>query len=103
VITSASTYLDKVSWYKQRCKDLESIVFVIGADTWDRLRDSVRYNGISQDMLYDFFSGNNVNFLVFNRHNKLTTDDKWDKLIIDCQDARLFNNSLSSTEIRVVV
>lgn len=103
VITSASTYLDKVSWYKQRCKDLESIVFVIGADTWDRIRDSVRYNGISQDMLYDFFSGNNVNFLVFNRHNKLTTDDKWDKLIIDCQDARLFNNSLSSTEIRVVV
>lgn len=96
IVTKARTFLDKA---RQFAKEGRQIVFVIGADTWNRLLNPT-YAG-DMPFLYSNFVNMNVTFLVFNRAGAtISTDPIMDQLRKRHPQALKFNVSMSSTEIR---
>lgn len=96
LVTKARTFLDKA---KQFAKEGRKIVFVVGADTWNRLLDP-KYAG-NMNFLYAEFVKMNVQFLVFNRAGtSISTDPIMDQLRIRDLRTSSINISVSSTEIR---
>lgn len=78
-----------------------NIVFVVGADTWTRILNPI-YSG-PQEYTYKIFKENNVKFLVFGREGiDIRNKYELDKLRIVDKRAYNFNNSASSTNIRML-
>ena len=96
LVTNARTFLDKA---RQFAKEGRRIIFVIGADTWNRLLDP-KYAG-NMNFLYAEFVKINVSFLVFGRiGTSISSDPYLDQLRIHDSRAKGFNVPISSTEIR---
>jgi nicotinic acid mononucleotide adenylyltransferase len=93
LVTTAPRFVDKVKFLRTNfnCTD---IVFVVGADTWERVYDAAAHkNGDVK-----FFEDNNVKFLVFGRNTEIKNQDS--VLLIKNDRALNYDNPISSTAIR---
>lgn len=96
ILTKASTFVEKAKLFHTLAAGRQ-IVFVVGADTWERIWQP-KY-GYSPQQVADTMQQHNVKFLVFPREGHHISNN-FDYLRI--QDARInaFSNSLSSTALR---
>ncbi len=93
LVTNAPRFVDKVNFLKENGISRQ-IVFVVGADTWNRVFDKTAIkNG---DI--EFFLKNNVKFLVFGRKQEIV--NMGHPLMIVNEEALNFDFAMSSTEIR---
>lgn len=103
-ITNAPTFVEKARKFRARF-GTERIVFIVGADTWNRIWDE-KYAG-PLDKVANTFRDCSVQFLVFGRngHKPVTNYVSNNfcigpKLIVESEVAANFNMPVSSTEIR---
>jgi nicotinic acid mononucleotide adenylyltransferase len=97
VLTGSRLYVDKVRAIKRSWGADKKLIFVMGADTWNRMWDE-KY-GFSRSELRDFFLAHGVKFLVFGREGIQILDTNRD-LRVPSEEAANFNSSFSSSAIR---
>jgi nicotinic acid mononucleotide adenylyltransferase len=97
VLTGSRLYVDKVRAIKKSWGVNKKLIFVMGADTWNRMWDE-KY-GISRTELRTFFLNHEVKFLVFGRSGVPILDTNRD-LRIPSEEAANFNSPYSSSAIR---
>ena len=97
IMTEAPTFKDKVRFFKNTY-GAEEIVFVLGADTWERVWMD-KYAGPLPD-LHEYFKIQNVKFLVFGRSGNNVNVGWGEDLKIKAPEAEAFSSPLRSTEIR---
>lgn len=95
-LTKASTIVEKTLLFKKHYPD-KSIVFVVGADTWERLWDA-KY-GYSPETIVELMNRNSVKFLVFPRTGSSISGEH-NELMIEDKRLNSFNQDISSSQLR---
>lgn len=96
-LTNAPTFVEKAAKFRRRFNG-DKIVFVVGADTWNRIWD-IKYAGppaAVEHTLEEY----DVKFLVFGRDNTPIYQGAGERLRIKDLRATEFDMSMSSTELR---
>jgi nicotinic acid mononucleotide adenylyltransferase len=96
LITDLPTFVQKSNYFAKKYP-LSPVIFVVGADVWNRIWDA-KYAGPIQDVYY-IFRKNNTKFLVFGRGRE-PLFDSYNLLRVISQEAENFNFSMSSRGIR---
>lgn len=96
-VTNAPTFIEKAKQFRARFPGLK-IVFVVGADTWNRIWDP-KYAG-SSSLVETILEEYDVKFLVFGRGTTPVYQGIGERLRIKCLEASSFDMNVSSTELR---
>ena len=98
IVTPAPTFVEKMIYIYKLYPDVKGIIFVVGADTWNRIWLPLEIG--TPEKVYDVFKNNNVKFLVFPRNGFNLTTGYMDDLIIHGEATEEFKVDISSSELR---
>lgn len=96
-LTNAPTFVEKAAKFR-RYFNGDKLIFVVGADTWNRIWDS-KYAGPPAAVEYTL-EEYNVKFLVFGRGNIPIYQGAGERLRIKSLEASSFDMNVSSTDLR---
>ena len=98
IITEAPTFFEKMIYVYKLYPDVQGIIFIVGADTWNRIWLPLEIG--TPEKIHEAFKECNVKFIVFPRQGFTLTTGFMDDLVIHGNATEEFSVDISSTNIR---